>query len=208
MLDCCIDVSDNNVVTNWSAVYAGGIRVAFIKAMQGAGPTYPTWKPQSLGARSANIAVIPYIFLARGHAVKDVITNFVTETGLIKGNPFALDWEGRASQTATPMDVEAIGLGIAAVAGRIPIGYWGEVGATPAQPTPTMQKWDRWIPRYPQVPQPPNIVHMQASSLAKCPPGAKFWQYSSCGIVDGIEGPVDRSVWLGTEDEFNSWLTG
>lgn len=207
MLDCCIDISDNNIIKSWPDVYAAGIRVAFIKAMQGAGPTYSTWKPQSIGALHVKIAVIPYLFLARGHAVRDVITNFVTETCLVKGNPFALDWEGRASQTATPVDAEAIGLGITAVAGRVPTGYWGEEGATPAQPTLIMDKWDRWIPRYPQVPQPPNIGHMRSSSLAKCPPGAKFWQYSSSGIVNGIEGFVDRSVWLGTEEELTAWLS-
>ena len=207
MLDCCIDVSDNDSIQSWPRIYAPGIRVAFVKAMQGAGPTYSTWKPQCEGAQAAGIVVIPYLFLTRGPAVSDVIKNFVAEASLAKGKHFALDWEGRASQTCTPADAEAIGLGIAAQMKSVPIGYWGESGSTPAQPTIKMQAWDRWIPRYPQVPQPASLAVMRPAGLTKVPPGAKWWQYTSAGRVDGITGPVDRSAWIGTEAELEAWLT-
>lgn len=201
-LDVCIDVSDNNVISDWSAVYNSGIRVAMIKAMDGAGPTYSTWASQSAGARASGISVIPYLFMEP----MDSAVNFISETGLIANSPYALDWEGRANQTAAPSIAEAIGTSLIAVAQRPPLGYWGEPGSTPAQPTAVMATWDRWVPRYPQVPQPASFSELTLSSLGKQPPGALFWQYTSAGVVPGIEGPVDRSVWLGTEDELTAWL--
>lgn len=201
-LDVCIDVSDNNVITDWAMVYASGIRVAMIKAMDGAGPTYRTWTSQSTGARAAGIAVIPYLFLEP----MDSVANFIAETGLTEGSPCAVDWEGRANQTATPVVAETIGMGLSATTKRVPLGYWGEEGSTPAQPTAGMAEWDRWVPRYPQVPQPPNFAALTPHALRKQPPGALFWQYTSAGDVPGIEGPVDRSVWLGTEEELTAWL--
>jgi lysozyme len=201
-LDVCIDISDNNVITDWSAVYTSGIRVAMIKAMDGAGPTYRTWASQSAGARAAGIAVIPYLFMEP----MDSAANFIAETGISENSPLALDWEGAADQTATPAVAEAIGTQLSAVTKRVPLGYWGNPGSTPAQPTPAMEGWDRWIPRYPQSPEPANFAELSPGALAKQPPGALFWQYTSSGQVPGIEGPVDRSVFLGTEDELTAWL--
>ena len=201
-LDVCIDISDNNTISDWSAVYASGIRVAMIKAMDGAGPTYRTWAAQSSGARAAGIVVIPYLFMEP----MDSAENFIAETGLAANDPYALDWEGRANQTAAPSDAEAIGVALSSVAQRPPLGYWGEPGSTPAQPTAAMEGWDRWVPRYPQSPQPANFAELTPGALAKQPPGALFWQYTSAGEVSGIDGPVDRSVWLGTEDELTAWL--
>lgn len=206
MIDCIIDVSDNDPTIDWHRAYAAGTRLAFVKAMQGADPAYRTYVAQSTGARAAGIWVVPYVFLARGPAPVQVIAAFAAKVKLVRGMPFALDWEGTASQTAPAADVEAIGTGLSVVASRVPVGYWGEPGSTPAVPTRLMDAYDRWVPRYPQVPQPPNFAAMHPASLAKRPPGALFWQYTSAGHVDGIAGPVDRSVWCGTVAELAAWV--
>lgn len=204
--DVVIDVSDAQASIDWPTVYKSGIRVAFIKAMEGSAIGYRTWKPQSIGADAAGIFVIPYIFL-RPTPPETVITNFASVTGLKKGEPFALDWEGEASETEAPANVETIGLGLAKIAGRPPVGYWGNPGSTPAQPTTIMQSWRRWIPRYPQSPEPPNFAAMTVRNVAKKPPSALFWQYTSAGVVSGIKGPVDRSVFCGTADQLTAWLS-
>ncbi len=199
--DIVIDVSDNQQGIDWSAVYAFGIRIAFVKAMEGAGLHYPSWGPQSEGARKAGIVVIPYLFLRPGDP-KLVIQHFLATTALAKGEAFMLDFEGRASQTMTPTGTEAVGDGLSAVAKRLPIGYWGILGSTPAAPTAKMLTWERMVPRYP----------VPATSWAMLPPGprtapTKWWipdgksgtlprfaQYTASGKVTGISTSVDRSV--------------
>jgi lysozyme len=208
-LDICIDISDAqgppNPPIDWKAVYTSGIRIAFIKALEGNGLSYPTWKSQSIGARAAGIMVVPYFFLRPVDPVA-AVAHFKTVTGLVSGMPFALDWEGRASQTCTAQIAETIGLGLEKISGRTPVGYWGNPGSTPAQPTNIMQTWDRWIPRYPQVPQPSNFAALSATNKAKQPPGSLFWQYTSNGTIPGVKGSVDRSVWLGTGYQLNAWF--
>lgn len=198
--DIAIDVSDNNGRIDWPAVFASGVRIAFVKAMEGVGMHYPTWGPQSEGANRAGLIVIPYLFLRPAEA-KQVVNNFVRVTGLGSGMAFALDWEGRASQTATPEIAEQIGEELAIVAGRKPIGYWGIPGSTPAAPTARMLLWPRWVPRYPSVyaqkfddlPErcilnPKLTWHGENGELPY------FAQYTAAGRVPGIQGKIDRSV--------------
>ena len=209
MLDVCIDVSDAQGSPrrpiDWRAVYGAGIRVAFVKALEGAGRSYPTWRDQSAGARAAGIAVVPYFFLRPVDPVA-AVAQFRTIAGLVPGMPFALDWEGRASQTCSASVVETIGTTLSSIAQRRPVGYWGMPGSTPARPSTLMQAWDRWVPRYPQVPQPPNFTALTPRNAARMPPGALFWQYTSAGSVAGIDGPVDRSVWCGSAEQLTAWV--
>jgi lysozyme len=213
MLDIAIDVSDAqgppNPPIDWNAVYNAGILIAFVKALEGTGTSYPTWRAQSSGARAAGIKVIPYFFL-RPVDPAAAIAHFVGITGLMAGMPFALDWEGSASQTCTPAIAETIGTGLNKVAMRSPIGYWGMPGSTPAQPTDLMQTWDRWIPEYPEpvadfsALSPAALNRLQTRAMAQ--PGALFVQYTSSGIVPGITGNVDRSIWLGSLDQLTAWF--
>lgn len=204
MLDICIDVSDSQPVISWKAVYAAGIRLAFVKAIEGVALGYSTWVPQSIGAREAGIMVVPYGFLRPTTVPPIVAANFIKGAGIQHMSPFALDWEGRAATTCTAAQAETIGNQIAVVAGRKPLGYWGMPGSTPSTPTAGMSGWDRWVPRYPQLPQPAKFADLRPLNALKRPPGL-FWQYTSSGKVDGIPRLVDRSVWCGTMDELVAW---
>jgi lysozyme len=189
LLDVVIDVSDAQGNIDWSAVAGAGIRVAMVKATEGATFTASTWHANQRGAERAGIKVIPYHFVRPG-SVTDQTANFRAAAGLGRGTAYALDWEG--NRTAGATDVEQMGQILAQIAGRNPLGYWGIPGSTPEPPTVTMQGWDLWVPRY------------RAGSIAdftKMPPelqspGAPFlfWQYTSGGRVSGINGDVDRSV--------------
>lgn len=205
MIDCTIDVSDNNDKIDWRRVAAAGITVVMIKALHGTASGYPSFEAQRSGARGVGIAVVPYWFLTGAVTLMNAAT-FARLARLGPGVPFAIDWEGRASQTAPAKTVEACGAALAKIAGRPPLGYWGMAGSTPSEPSAAMSGWDRWVPRYPQVPQPTAFAEMNADAVAKRPPGALFWQYTSAGHVDGITGRVDRSVWCGTAEELAAWL--
>jgi len=200
--DVVIDVSDNNGVIDWPAVRSAGVRIAFVKAMEGAGEHYPSWGPQSEGAHKAGIAVIPYLFM-RPAAPALVVQHFLATTALGKGMAYMLDWEGRANQTCTAPEAEAVGDGIAAVAARVPTGYWGIRGSTPATPTSKMLGWERFVPRYPS---PEATSWSEVPTYVRTNP-KKYWipdgksgalprfaQYTAQGKVAGISTLVDRSV--------------
>lgn len=193
--DAAIDVGDAQPAINWREVAAAGITVAMIKATEGTGFTSPTFAAQRAGAEAAGIKTVPYHFLRPGSADAQV-ARFKAATQLAKNQPYALDWEGRAAQTAAPAIVEAVGVQLQALTGRTPLGYWGIPGSTPAAPTAAMQGWDRWIPRYPKSGA-ANFAGL-GSAAAKVPPGALFWQYTCWGKVAGIPVAVDRSVFFGS----------
>lgn len=205
--DIAIDVGDAQPVMDWAAVYASGIRIVMVKCSEGAGFVSPTFETQRDGATKAGIKVIPYHFIRPGAADLQV-QKFRLAAQLVANQAIALDWEGRASQTATPQIVEQIGARLQAITGRVPLGYWGIKGSTPAEPTPAMLKYDRWVPRYPRfgakswTDVPLSIQHLADSEW----PGALFVQYTMWGQVPGIKGPVDRSVFFGNSvDDALAW---
>lgn len=191
--DTTIDVSHwQGKQIDWTAVRTAGKRVAMIKATQGTS-TDDTWLINRAGAQNAGLLVIPYTFLSQEDAAVQV-DYFVKVAGLTSGMPAALDWEGNGAPVASL--VEAVGLGVANVIGRDPLGYWGIF--PPGNPTPAMTKWPRWIPRYGVNNGRPDYNHpVDAPWL--------FWQYSSAAQVNGISGKVDASLFSGSEAELTAW---
>ena len=197
-LDCCIDVSHNNGTVDWANLDPL-IALAFIKATQGSGFVDPKFAENKAGALARGLMIVPYHFLD-GSEPDGQVANFGQY--LEPGMPYALDWEGRASQTAAAGNAEAIGTALAANIGRPPVGYWGIPGSSPADPTPGMGNWTRWIPRYP-VQGARDFSNIPADKFGLIL--APFWQYTAWGRVTGISGDVDRSVWNGTLDELRAW---
>ena len=194
--DIAIDVSDFQPTIDWSRVYAAGIRIAMVKASEGATFASHHFSTQRSGAERAGIKVIPYHFL-RSTGIDAQVQQFRRVAGLAKNQPFALDWEGRASQTCAPHLAEAVGVQLQTLTGRTPLGYWGIPGSTPAPPTAAMAAWDRWVPRYPKqgVKSWSEIAASPGAKLwARTWPGALFAQYTCWGAVPGIPGAVDRSA--------------
>lgn len=201
-LDIAIDVSDNNDVVDWPALYAAGIRIAFIKIIEWPGHLYPSGPAQLAGARAAKIAAIPYGFL-RPCDPGAYVREFAARCDLSPGMGFMLDWEGRASQTCSAQVAEQIGEQLALIAQRPPIGYWGEAGSTPAAPTNKMLRWGRFVPRYPirgvnSFAALPQVIRDNPERWWKLDGGImglpRFGQYTAWGRVGGVKGLVDRSV--------------
>lgn len=202
--DCAIDIGDAQPDIDWGALADSPILLVFVKATEGAKFTSPTFDAQLAGAQRAKKLVVPYHFIRPGPADPQVAL-FRRVTALAKNQAFALDWEGRASQTATPQVCEAIGTQLAAFAGRVPTGYWGIAGSTPAVPTTVMDGWDRWVPRYPQSAV-SSFVDLSPAARQKQPAGALLWQYTCTGRVPGIRQAVDRSVFIARSlDDVRAW---
>jgi len=206
LFDSVIDVSDAQDEIDWQRVAAAGIKVAMIKATEGATFTADTWTTNRDGAKNAGIAVIPYHFLTSADANAQA-DHFSSVAGLGKGMAYALDWEGVG--TASPDQVDVIGRALLELTGRTPLGYWGIPGSTPTQvkngpaipPSAFMQTWERWVPRY-RAGEIPDFSQMPSQFTTPFGPPHKpsvpgnflFWQYTDAGIIDGITDNTDRSV--------------
>ena len=196
LLDVVIDVSDANGEIAWPRVAAAGIRVAMIKATQGATVKAHRWEANRAGAESAGIRAVPYHFVTNADIAAQS-AHFEAVAGLGPGMAYALDWEKCLQRdgtelTASAEQVEMMGKILTAVLGRAPLGYWGIPGNTPQPPTALMQDWERWVPRY-RLGKIASFGDMPPSHQS---PGTPFlfWQYTDGGRVDGITGDVDRSV--------------
>jgi lysozyme len=195
LLDIVIDVSDAQGTIHWGDVAAAGIKVAMIKATEGATFTAHTWATNQAGAKAAGIAVIPYHFMTNADAAAQA-DHFHTVAGLSPGAAYALDWEGTGDTTAGAAQVDAVGRALAAFTGRNPLGYWGIPGSTPGAATAFMTTWDRWVPRYREGAISDFTKMPPAYTSPFNPPGGPFlfWQYTAGGVVGGVGGAVDRSV--------------
>jgi len=196
LLDVIIDVSDANGEIAWQRVAAAGVRVAMIKATQGATFKAHRWEANRAGAQAAGIRVVPYHFVTNADVAAQS-AHFEAVAGLTPGTAYALDWEKYALRdgtglTATAEQVETMGKILTAVLGRAPLGYWGIPGNTPEPTRPSMQDWERWIPRY-RLGKIASFADMPLSHQSPGPPFL-FWQYTDGGRLDGIAGDVDRSV--------------
>jgi lysozyme len=189
-LDVVIDVSDAQGVIDWAAVANAGIKVAFVKATEDASFAARRWPMNKREAEKAGLKVIPYHFIGRANFERQA-AHFRDVAGLTPGSAYALDWEGHP--TATAEEVEMMGNALLEITGRTPLGYWGIPGSSPENPTPAMQRWERWVPRYPLR----NIANFQQLPERRRSPGVpsyRFWQYTKWGLVPGIHGFVDRSI--------------
>src|SRR5436853_1973365 len=192
--DVTIDVSHNQGNIDWATVKQTGIQCVMIKATQGLTKD-SLWEVNRDGAKAQGLLVIPYTFLTKAAGAVEQAQFFIETAGLAAGMPAALDWEGDNAPSAA--FVEQVGLAVVEVVRRDPLGYWG--GSPPAAPTAVMKGWPRWIPRYPINDDGTPHMNNQPSEPWL------FWQYTQKMEIDGISGPVDASLFAGSEAELRAW---
>ena len=204
VFDGVVDVSHWNGTIDWLAVAAAGIALVLIKASEGGGNFDPLYAKNRTGAEAAGLLVVPYHFVDAGAAGDAQAAHFLQASGIGKGEPAMIDWE-----TPAPVDaVVAIGEAIRAATGRDPTLYYG--WAQLAQPDATLSGWPLMLPEYPQGKRAGDYASL-VTAVPRLPPGRPsarpydFHQYTEAGIVAGITGSVDRSIWVGTEAQLRAW---
>jgi lysozyme len=191
-----IDVSHYHPITDANAVIASGVRFVGIKATQGITFVDPKLSAHRMAVRQQPFdLVIYYHFAAPGDAVKQA-DHFLDVLGELRGNErVCLDLEddktGRPAVDLAWADTFYSKLLAGACTDRRPLIYtsrrvWLQLG-NPAWDLAS--EIDLWAPRYgpdePELPVPWKLY------------GWKFWQYSEEGVVPGIQGPCDLSVFSG-----------
>jgi lysozyme len=204
VFDGVIDVSHWNGTIDWPAVAAAGIALVLIKASEGGGKIDPLYAKNRAGALAAGLLVVPYHFVDAAAAGGAQAADFLAASGIGDGDPAMIDWE-----TAAPVDaVVEIGEAVRAATGRDPTLYYG--WAQLAEADPTLSRWPLMLPEYPQRNRTGDYASL-VTAAPRLPPGRPsarpydFHQYTEAGIVAGITGYVDRSVWVGTEAQLRAW---
>ncbi len=204
VFDGVVDVSHWNGTIDWPAVAAAGIALVLMKASEGGGNFDPLFAKNVAGAKAVGLLVVPYHFVDAGVDGAVQAAHFLKVSGIGKGDAAMIDWE-------TPAPVEtvlAIGAAIVSATGREPVGYYG--WAQLAKADPTLSAWPLMLPEYPQGNRSGDYASL-VRAAPRLPPGRStarpydFHQYTEAGIVPGITGCVDRSVWVGTEAQLRAW---
>ena len=152
---------------------------------------------------------MPYHFLDAADPERQA-AHFLDVAALASGQPAMIDWETAAPAAA----VAAFGAALADCAARDPVAYYGF--AQLRQADPALSRWPLMLPAYPRGDTPGCYATLVARP-PRLPPGRPpswdgggrrpydFHQYTPAGEIAGITTPVDRSVWVGTLPELQTW---
>lgn len=205
--DAVIDVSHWNGAIDWPAVAAAGIVLAFIKTTQGSGSVDPIFERNRDAATKAGILVVPYHFLDASDPAAQA-KHFLATVGAERGMSLMLDWE----QAGVPASaLVAVGNACQAATGVAPICYYGY--SMLAASDATLSVWPLMLPAYPRSDSGKDYPAL-VTQAPRLPPGRSatrpydFHQYTAKGRIPGISGDVDRSIWVGLEDELRSFISG
>ncbi|HEX3884734.1 MAG TPA: glycoside hydrolase family 25 protein [Stellaceae bacterium] len=204
VFDGVIDVSHWNGTVDWPAVAAAGIALVLIKASEGAGNADPLFEKNRVAAIKAGLMVVPYHFVDPGIVGAVQAAHFLKVSGVGQGTPTMIDWETKAPVGT----VVAIGQALAAATGRDPVSYYGWAQLKAADPV--LARWPLMLPEYPDGNRVGDYATL-VKAAPRLPPGRAaarpydLHQYTEAGIVAGITGHVDRSVWVGTATELRAW---
>lgn len=207
VFDGVIDVSHHNGAIDWPAVAGAGIALAFLKATQGTRFVDPTFERNRTGAENAGVLVVPYHFVDSADPDAQA-KHFIAVTDLAEGRTAMIDWE-----TAAPIAA------VTSLATRWPSAprgcRWSIMGyAQLPLADPTLSAWPLMLPAYPRGNRYGDYRSL-VTRAPRLPPGRAagwdtgrpydFHQYTPAGRIAGIRGPVDRSIWVGTEAELLAW---
>ncbi len=197
-----VDVSDYNGAVDWEAVAADSVEFAFLRIgyrgyTEGGLFEDTQWAANIEGAQAAGLPVGAYFFSSavdEDEAAEEARYALELLGGRELAHPLAFDQEqvsysgGRAnSLTAAQYTANAQAFcEVVQQAGYQPMVYGNQHHLDMLDLTGTLSAWPVWYAEY-DVDEPTGQVDFT------------YWQYTTAGSVDGIEGSVDLDIQFLTE---------
>ena len=199
-----IDVSKWNGTVDWPRVKASGIDFVFIKATEGADRVDPTFEANWRGAARAGIpqaAYHFYYFCGEPDAQADWFIQNVPKSASYLPPVLDVEWNGasktckyRPSKATAVYELKKFMDRLERHYGKRPIIYTS-VDFHRDNLAGYFRNYHFWVRSVAAHPQ--QIYGDRAWA---------FWQYTSTGIVPGIEGEADINVFSGTREHWQRWL--
>ena len=200
-----IDVSRYQGDVDWTKARANGVSFAFIKATEGGDRVDPRFDDYWRGARRAGLPVAPYHFYYFCTSPEEQAAWFirnVPKAAVVMPPVIDMEWNPRSPTCRTRPGPSVVRDDLARFASIIKNHY----GKTPIIYTTVdfhrknleghFKGYGFWL-----------------RSVANSPDGVyagrdwTFWQYTGTGIVPGVPGQADISVYSGTSSAWKSWLS-
>jgi GH25 family lysozyme M1 (1,4-beta-N-acetylmuramidase) len=193
-----IDVSRHQGAVNWTKVAAAGIRFAYLKATEGATFTDRRFAENWQGTAASHVQRGAYHFYAPATSVARQFDHFKNTVVLSPGDLApALDlevdgqnWSALPAADRVPTAIEFLER-LEEHYGVTPIVYTNKrtVDEIFAGKPAGLTKYPLWVASYKSKPPPTMPVGWSEW---------RYWQHSDDGVVDGIAGPVDLNLAVGT----------
>ncbi|MGE6740714.1 glycoside hydrolase family 25 protein [Allorhizobium pseudoryzae] len=198
------DVSKWNGAVDWPKVKASGIDFVFIKATEGADRIDQSFEENWRGAARAGIPHAPYhfyYFCGEPDVQADWFIRNVPKASVSLPPVLDVEWNPASPTCKTRPDPQTVRAAMSRFLDRIEAYY----GKRPIIYTSvdfhrdnlvghfrTYQFWVRSVAAHPQE------IYGDRNWA--------FWQYTSTGIIPGIEGEADINVFSGTREHWRRWL--
>ena len=195
-----IDVSHHQGPIRWPEVARGGISFAYIKATEGADYKDRRFLENWTNAAKAGVARGAYHFFSLCRPGLEQARNFIATVPSKAGDlPPAIDLEFGGNCSIRPAMV-VVKASVATLVEQLQVAY---------KKTPILYVTRDFYDAYGQAL--PEHARFWIRSIAWPPAyGGRswtLWQYHNRGRVLGVDGPVDRNVFNGSETEFRAFVT-
>jgi lysozyme len=205
-----IDISRWQGDIDWRAVKAAGTRFVFIKSTEGGDHIDPRFLQNWHGARAAGIPAGAYHFVywcRPAHEQAQWFVQHIPQSNDALALPPILDVEWNGHSRTCPRKVsretaiEKMRLMLRELeqhTGKRPIIYTDiPFHKDVIEGTSEFEGYPFWIRSTAARPEERYANRRW-----------EFWQFTNTGRVPGIRGDVDRNAFYGTEQEFQSWVSG
>ena len=199
-----IDVSKWNGHINWKAVKRSGVDFAFIKATEGKDVVDPRFGDYWRGARSAGLAHAPYHFYyfcsTPDQQADWFIANVPKESMSlppvldVEWNPTSKTCRHRPEPNEVRAQLQRFLDRLEGYYGKRPIIYTS-VDFHEDNLNGYFQNYHFWVR---SVAAPPSKTFADRRWA--------FWQYTSTGVIPGIDSETDINVFAGSRANWNNWV--
>ena len=199
-----IDVSKWNGDINWKTVKASGVSFAFIKATEGKDVVDDKFAANWRGAYNAGLASSPYhfyYFCSTADAQADWFIANVPKAAVFLPPVLDVEWNPDSKTCTTRPSKEEIIPELQHFMDRLEAHY----GKRPIIYTSVDFHRDILVGEF-------DKYHFWVRSVANHPRNVyddrrwAFWQYTSTGVIPGIDGKTDINVFAGSAKNWRNWV--